>query len=272
MLDNISDLQLEYDTLLDQYRALNDTMTSLSLEYSHLAASFTDINANYSQFQQDYSRLVNQINRHTEKTWPHGRELITPYDPLVETLVYNITGVDSNINDDTKLWQDIFQIYDWVTQNIMYRNDGYYPALSLNTSSATFTTDMWQFPHQTIREKRGDCEDKAILLCSLLRYYLELANYSDQTMSVECMRVEEHVLCYIFIPNGQICILDPTLGYYTQTGPKNDPQIGYKNVNPEVNTYLSMSGTDPVYYIFSDDIQQKFGNTQEFINWMNDRA
>lgn len=266
---NISDLQLAYDTLFDQYLAINDTMTSLSLEYSQLAALYTMVNASYTQFQQDYSQLVDQVNRHAESTQPHGSELITPQNPLVTEWVYKITGVyvnnDINYNDDA-LWQDIFKLYDWVAQNIEYRVDGYYPTLPTNlSSSVSFTADMWQYPGHTILLRQGDSEDKAILLCALLR------SYSGQTIDADCMRVEDHVLCYIFTDDGRLCILDPTLGYYTQTDPWWNPQIGDRNVSPEMSNYFDTFLNEPVYYIFSDYIERSFASTQDFITWINDR-
>ncbi len=48
--------------------------------------------------------------------------------------------------------------YYWVAQNIKY-----VPDYSLGSA------EYWQYPNQTIQRKKGDCEDFAILLCSLIR-------------------------------------------------------------------------------------------------------
>jgi transglutaminase-like putative cysteine protease len=48
--------------------------------------------------------------------------------------------------------------YYWVAQNIFYR-----PDYSLGSPEA------WLYPSQTIQLRKGDCEDFAILLCSLIR-------------------------------------------------------------------------------------------------------
>lgn len=48
--------------------------------------------------------------------------------------------------------------YYWVAQNIKY-----VPDYSLGSA------EYWLYPSQTIQRKRGDCEDFAILLCSLIR-------------------------------------------------------------------------------------------------------
>ncbi len=48
--------------------------------------------------------------------------------------------------------------YYWVARNIKY-----VPDYSLGVS------EYWQYPSQTIQRRKGDCEDFAILLCSLIR-------------------------------------------------------------------------------------------------------
>jgi hypothetical protein len=274
-LGNVTDPGVDYAALLNQYLALNDTMTSLSQEYSQLAALYTEANASLTQFQDRYSQLVEQVNHHAEWMQPHGSELITPQNPLVQEWVYKITGVEVNTNinyNDDALWDDILAIYTWVANNIEYRVDGYYPILPLDPNeTVTFVNDMWQFPGQTILSRQGDSEDKAILLCALLR------SYSGQTMTADCMRVDDHVLCYIFTDDGRICLLDPTLGYYTQTQVWNwdifgwEYRIGDQNVAPEMSNYFDMYGNEPVYFVFSDYVERSFASTQEFITWINDR-
>jgi len=48
--------------------------------------------------------------------------------------------------------------YYWVAQNIFYVPD-----------SSLGSSEVWLYPSQTIQRKKGDCEDFAILLCSLIR-------------------------------------------------------------------------------------------------------
>jgi hypothetical protein len=50
------------------------------------------------------------------------------------------------------------ECYYWVAQNIKY-----VPDYSLGAA------EYWLYPSQTIQRKKGDCEDFAILLCSLIR-------------------------------------------------------------------------------------------------------
>jgi len=49
-------------------------------------------------------------------------------------------------------------IRDWVATNIAYKSD-----------QQRWSEDYWQTPEETLSYRTGDCEDYAILLCSLLR-------------------------------------------------------------------------------------------------------
>jgi len=51
-------------------------------------------------------------------------------------------------------------IRDWVADNIAYKSD-----------QEHWRGDYWQTPEETLSYRTGDCEDFAILLCSLLRAY-----------------------------------------------------------------------------------------------------
>lgn len=74
---------------------------------------------------------------------------VTPYDSIINQ-TYN--EIESNRLFITPRWM---AIRDWVASNIKYETDS--------------GGDYWKLPRETIRDKKGDCEDYAILLCSLLR-------------------------------------------------------------------------------------------------------
>jgi len=61
---------------------------------------------------------------------------------------------------------DRWSLYDFVCRNINYRRD---------------IGEFWQIPSETLANEWGDCEDSAILLCSLLQNaYVALGNYGGQ--------------------------------------------------------------------------------------------
>lgn len=76
----------------------------------------------------------------------HVRFYITPNNPSVQTQLLAIGN-------------DLNTIYSWVGENIRYEFD----------SDIYGTEDYWQFPHETLASKAGDCEDQAFLLSSLIR-------------------------------------------------------------------------------------------------------
>jgi uncharacterized repeat protein (TIGR01451 family) len=77
---------------------------------------------------------------------------VTPRDPSVIALKNEILSVKLPVKD----W---IALRDWVGKNIQYKTD----------ELIYGTTEYWQFGRETIKLRTGDCEDFAILLCSLFR-------------------------------------------------------------------------------------------------------
>jgi hypothetical protein len=163
-------------------------------------------------------------------------------------------------------------LYDWVVSNITYNYDGFYPILPLSLpGDVTYITEMWQFPNETLSVRRGDCEDMAILLCSMIRNYVE-GNYW-----AECIWIAGsdggHVAVQIPVSDDKIAILDPAGNYFTSDG------LGHlvsKDISTEVGTWLDywkpQLGNDVrVYRVFADYMDQSFISTVEYTAWMYSR-
>lgn len=98
-----------------------------------------------------YTQYTAALPRYTP--YEYAKLFVTPKDPILVQKKAEITvGVP---------FIDEIKIRDWVANNIKYKYD--YEAHGWN--------DYWQLPRETLSIRTGDCEDFAILLCSLLRTY-----------------------------------------------------------------------------------------------------
>jgi predicted transglutaminase-like cysteine proteinase len=96
------------------------------------------------------------ISRSPLSNMEQARKYVKYNDEQVQSLV-------QIIREWAKKWSynDFDAIREWVTTNIAYQSD----------SELFKVVDYWQFPVETIESGAGDCEDIAILLCSLLRAF-----------------------------------------------------------------------------------------------------
>jgi hypothetical protein len=72
----------------------------------------------------------------------------------------NVVSLENKIlKDKLFITPNWIALRDWVGNNIQYKYD----------SAVHGTSEYWQFAKETLSLRSGDCEDHAILLCSLLR-------------------------------------------------------------------------------------------------------
>ena len=116
------------------------------------------------------------------RQWTDIRDFIQPDNPDVGA-IYGKTG------------PDVWSCLDWVCRNISYRRD---------------IGEFWLFPTETIARGSGDCEDCAILTCSLLK------NFNDGYVALGDYQGYGHAWCQL---GGQI--LETT---YTRARPVPDPE------------------------------------------------
>lgn len=80
-------------------------------------------------------------------------ELVLPENPQ-----RYIQPENSNVQEVAESRDSVEDCYSWVAANIFYVPD-----------DRLGSSEYWLYPSQTIKQKKGDCEDFAILLCSLIR-------------------------------------------------------------------------------------------------------
>ena len=264
---NITYYESQIAALNSQICSLNSQITSLQDEIDSLRAA---INTTFQAYVDAYLDLRDKVNQR----WNHINiePFITPQEQAVRGIVYNITGGWSNPSDWDEFWEDVKAMYDWVVNNIEYRSDGLYPILPSDPSgNLDFWDEMWQFPNETLSLRKGDCEDMAILLCSMI------SCYNDMKYWVECIVIESstegHVAVQVPVSGYKLVILDPAGNYYSHDVWGN---IAFNDTAIEVHNWLNywkpQMGSDVyVARVFSDYIDKTFASTNEYIAWMYSR-
>jgi phosphoribosyl-AMP cyclohydrolase len=291
--EEYAELQTKYYALLGNYNVLESKYKGVLLQspdfysiggsrasdvaqylarYEALQALYRDLQAEYSRYQS-YYRALKELTDSRLMRIPLEC-FITPEDPAVMNITLEVTGTLGNDTDSDQYWGGIKAIYDWVNNNIVYRDDGLYPELPTDLTDITVdklahSNQMAQFPNETLVMRMGDCEDSAALLASMIRAY-----FSRQ---VECIWITGvnagHVAVVIPIGGDKIVILDPIRDYYSHD---TLGDISYNSISTEIYDWLNIwrptLGNDVhVYRIFSDYMDKYFESTEEYITWQNNR-
>lgn len=281
--ENYQTLTTDYENLTDEHQTLRENFNQLQLSYQQLNITYHDLkreheldeaaceelNNAYYSYRAAYRQLVSVLNLHVVHPSENETTLITPDDPAVKSKVQEITRGWSDPTDWTEYWTEVKMMYDWVVDNIEYRYDSLYPILPEDPSQPlTRFDEMWQFPNQTLELGKGDCDDMAILLCSMIY------SYGNMEYWVECIVITQHMAVYIPVAEDRICILDPAGHYYTNTGYPSY-EITSKDISKEVHAWLdywSDGIENPIIeWIFSVYVWKDFWNTQLFIIWLYGR-
>jgi predicted transglutaminase-like cysteine proteinase len=108
-----------------------------------------------SSFLSDINPTLSSMVFHQPRTLAQMEQLVNPADPNVKKTLKNILDKTSPTSPLT----DFNSIRQWVFDNIEHVSD----------EESQGVSDYWQTPSETLSLRTGDCEDFAILLCSLLR-------------------------------------------------------------------------------------------------------
>lgn len=253
-------------SLQNQITTLNNKIVELDSEIK----SYQKYKEEYTMYTKEYENLRNIVNQRFDQS--NVKAFITPQDKIVSDTVYKITGGWSNPSDWNEFWKDVKTMYTWILNNIQYRADGLYPILPPDPSSKIeFENEMWQFSNETLNLREGDCEDMAILLCSMIRCYV------NNKYPVEVIMIygenSGHAAVQIPVSGHKLVILDPAGKYYTQDMWGN---IAPNDIKTEINKWLNywkpkIEGNIQVNRVFSDIIDKEFTSTNEYITWMYSR-
>jgi prefoldin subunit 5 len=270
-------LQSNYDSLQSSYSETQTSFASLQTDYNSLNSSYNSLQTNYDTLQaswdsyySDYAKLrqlINQRALHLDIS-----DFVTPNDTSVRNIVLSITGGWSNPSDWNEYWDDVKNMYDWIGNNIEYRHDGLFPILpSTPAGRIDYSDEMWQFPNETLDIKKGDCEDMAVLLTSMIR------SYNGGQYKVECVWIDGstmgHMGVQFPVTGNELTILDPAGNYYTKD---SYGDLTSKDISIEIDNWLNYWKTEMgsdvhVYRVFSSYIDKSFSSTSEYTTWMYSR-
>lgn len=260
-------LENQYGKLHTEYESLQTALQKIQTEYATLESTYNNLAGEHSSYVSAYQDLRYEINNRIYGGY--GSPYITPGDTHVIEVVQVITGGWNNRSDWNEFWNETKTMYSWVRNNIEYRSDGLFPSLPNEPSgSVEYSQSMWQFSNETLNLKQGDCEDQAILLCSMIVCYskepwAEVVGISNFSIS--------HAAVQVPVAGDKIVILDPAGNYYSR-----DPlgNIVADDISSEINRWLdhckSSMGEDVyVSEVFSAHIKAKyFTSTTEYLSWM----
>jgi len=252
------------------------TIASLNLQILAKDQTISLLNSQVDQLQsrlRSYTDGYERLRKKVSLRLGEGdvTSLITPWEWRVRETVQTITGGWSNPQDWSECWRDIKAMYTWVRTNIRYGEDGPYPVLPHHPSEdlLDFRREVYQFPEETLDLREGDCEDMAILLCSMVRSYTG--------MKAECIAIKGrgggHMAVQVPVSGYKLVILDPAGGYYSSDLLGN---IVFNSITDEISRWLDYwrgeLGSDVrVTRVFSDYIDRTFSSTNDYVLWMYTR-
>lgn len=217
----------------------------------------------------NYNRLLYEVNQRSAK---YNASVFIQLDcSAVVQLTNDITGGWSNRSDWNEYWEDILKLYSWVDQNISYNPDPYSPILpdSLmrpqQACQIRWIPDLWQYPNETLDLRTGDCEDVAILLCSMILNYVEEKLPCETILIAGSQRA--HTGMQIVLDQN-ITILDTAMNYYTSLSSGN---LTSNDIDSEIKCWIdhcSLGNDTRVTRVFSNSLDKRFSTMSEYLSWM----
>lgn len=239
---------------------LNAQLNAIKLEMDGLKAEQNRILSSYADMRKQVNIRLG-FGRDSEY-------FITPDDPEVSAIVQEVTGGYS----ETNFWKHYTRLFQWIMSNVEYSLDSPTPILPESINGAlNWRKDFWRMPVDTIEDKRGDCEDMAVLLASMLLNYNQ-RRFPTWVVGARTSGPEPkaHVAVAIPFQNNQLAIFDTASHYYTPFS--NVGGFGSQDLPLAVDhwlTHLARQMPDAYIYIaFSEDFYQEFSSTEEFIDWV----
>ena len=236
------------------WRGLSVLLLALCLVEALISAYlFAQLNA--------YSRLSADVNMRWDRATVEA--FVTPEDPAVEATVRAVTYGKVDPPSMDELLTGVGMLCMWVSSSIRPAQDGLYPALPRSPiGNLTFINENWQFPNETLALRSGDCEDAALLLLSMIRFY----SPKLQACGILVEGSKGAHMAVLISKGGKVAILDPGL-YYMSRDELGRLALG--DLAAELSIWLpqvevSVGSDANVTMLFTESQTVHFKSTNEF--------
>jgi hypothetical protein len=229
-----SDLQASYERLSGQYSSLERSYNALSNEYSSLKTKYMNLESKYSQLASECIQLNDTITYmiHTMNSYGLAKEAM----PRVLSS-YAVSATSSAVYDagvsKSDFWGSIQKIYEYIRPpNVDYAQDIEVPiwyvgeTIRLDDRTYIYSVqyynrwDYIQTPELTLKIKKGDCDDQAVLAYAMIKYYMRSVYGTDYALYMAYVAFSgggAHMAVVMPVQGGNICIIDPAGHYLTST-------------------------------------------------------
>jgi len=254
-----------YKTLTQEYETVSNQKNSLQNQYTTLNSRYNTLQYNYNDLSYDYDKVCGYLNELSNGI-RNLNDTLRCYTGIPESFcrVLNEEELDkigstvSSITHGSEdLWYSTENIYEYIIDNIKYTHDveipyiSLYYHISLNNEDiiTSFNTDTImnyiQTPEYTIEYKQGDCDDQAILLYAMIKYYERVIYETEYTLyltHIEFTDNSGHVAVFMPVQDGQLCILDPAGHYLTSRYGRITQKVASTELQKYSDNWTSTTG------------------------------
>ena len=236
------------------WRTLALLLLALSAVQAFVSACF------YIQLNA-YHRLSGDVNVRWSRA--NVEAFVTPEDQAVKATVMAVTCGRVDPPSEDELLTGLGMLCAWVSSNIRPAQDDLYPMLPGNPSgSLAFINENWQFPNETLALRCGDCEDAALLLLSMIRFYSPRV----QACGILVDGSKGAHMAVLISKGGKVAILDPGLYYMSKD---ELGRLALRDLAAELSKWLpqvegSVGSGAKVTLLFTESQTVHFRSTNEF--------
>ncbi len=259
---NYTTLRAKYESLLSDYNEIKEKYDELNENYNVLEASSEAMKQKYMRLRSYTIHLTSQLTKLQNETMiasliPYAFKRVLNYYEiyLIRDYVYKA------VKHPDSMWLSIQDIYNYVATNIKYTHDTKHIVVFVNYTvidgklvasnlEYMFVTNYIQTPRETILYGHGDCDDQAVLIYAMIKYYLVSIYMHDTTLYIAKIDMNDgysHLAVFLPTGNGNLTIIDPAGKYLTIYISLMNSRPAYEELLAYSNHWMSHGGINSIY-------------------------